>query len=121
MDSTQAMKIRRDLEQAARAKDFSDDAECGRMINVLRKDLYSSGLASQLVLAEQATNSAAPALAREIQESVSKLQSSYHSGNRALAEQQSMHLNSLIGRAFRDRDVEIVDGREDHGGLLRFD
>ncbi|MFF4506567.1 Hsp70 family protein [Streptomyces sp. NPDC001401] len=121
LDSAQAMKIRRDLEQAERAKAFSDEAECERMINVLRKDLFSSGVASQLLLAEQATYSAAPALAREIQDTARKLQSAHHSGNRALTEQHAMHLNNLIGRAFRDRDVESAETYEDHGGLLRFD
>lgn len=123
VDSTQAMKIRRDLEQAERAHGFSDDGECERMINVLRKDLFSSGVASQLVLAERAINSAAPApaLAREIQDAVGKLQSSYHGGNRALTEQQAMHLNNLIGRAFQDRNVESVESHEDHDGLLRFE
>jgi hypothetical protein len=121
MESSQAMKIRRDLEQAEHALGFYDEAECTRMINVLHKDLFSSGAASQLVLAERATDSAAPALAREIQEAVFQLQSSYHSGNRALVEAQAMHLNSLIGRAFRDRNVDSVDDHKDYGGLLSVD
>ncbi|AXK37853.1 Hsp70 family protein [Streptomyces armeniacus] len=119
IEPAQAMKIRRDLDQAQQALNFSDNAECRRMTNVLSSDLFGSGIASQFLLAERAADGAPPEEARKINEAVGNVRRSYLSGQREAASEQARILKMLIARAFQARDVAEVPDEEAHGGLLR--
>ncbi|GAA1365671.1 Hsp70 family protein [Streptomyces beijiangensis] len=121
IDPAQTLTIRRHLEQAERALHFSDDTECQRMANVLRKDLYGSGVASQFLLAERATAGAPPETARQLNNAVADVRRSYQAGNSELVGEQTRLLRTLIAQAFTERDVAEVDDAVDFDGLLRID
>ncbi|MQY12594.1 Chaperone protein DnaK [Streptomyces sp. RB5] len=101
----QTMKIRRDIDQAQHVLNFGDTPECRRMIALLRQDMYSSGIASQFLLAERAADGAPPQLARDINAAVASVQRSYRGGNTEQAAEQARLLKALVARVFVQRSV----------------
>ncbi|MGH4023128.1 MAG: Hsp70 family protein [Pseudonocardiaceae bacterium] len=120
IEPTQVMKIRRDLDQAEQALIFSDSKECERMTNVLYRYIYDSGLASQLYVAEQTANGAAPEVSREINHAISTLQQSFHQGRRDQVEEQARFLRLMVAKAREERAAVIRDA-EDYGYALILD
>ncbi|HYS37956.1 MAG TPA: Hsp70 family protein [Pseudonocardiaceae bacterium] len=119
IEPAQAMKIRRDLDQAQKALVMSDSAECRRMANLLQQYLFDSGVASQLYLAERAVEGAPPQVAKDINQAAALVQESYRQGKRDMAVEQTRVLRLLVATALEQSQVhEIVDA-EDHGGMLR--
>jgi molecular chaperone DnaK len=119
IEPAQAMKLRRDLDQAQQALNTASDAECRRMTNVLQADVFSSGLATQLFLAERATDGATPAVTSEINRAVGSLQTSFQQGDRERVNDQAKQLKLLVNKALQERDVGELADAEDYGGLLR--
>ncbi|MGH3941982.1 MAG: Hsp70 family protein [Pseudonocardiaceae bacterium] len=119
IEPMQLMKIRRDLEQAQQAQSFSDDAECQRMINILHQDRYNSGLATQLLLAERATDGATPEVARDINQAVASLQQSFQRGRHDQVGEQARILKVLVARARVDRRVAEIPDETSSDGLLK--
>jgi molecular chaperone DnaK len=121
VDPAPAMKIRRNLDQAqqALASPYADPAECRRMANLLQSDIFNAGLATQLFMAERASDGAPPAVAAEIQHAVSTIQTHVRQNDRQLANEQARVLKALVAKAMKDRDVDEIADVEDYGGLLR--
>ncbi|MDJ1137449.1 Hsp70 family protein [Streptomyces iconiensis] len=119
IEPAQAMKITRDLDAAQQALSTQDAAECKRMSNVLRSDLFGSGLASQFFLAERAVDGASAPVARSINAAVADVQRSFQQGNRQLVEEQALALRALVAKALEAREVAEVGDAETYEGLLR--
>jgi molecular chaperone DnaK len=119
IEPAQAMKLRRDLDQAQQALIYSSDAEYRRMTNVLEADVFGSGLATQLFLAERATDGATPVVTSEINRAVSSLQALFQQGDRERVNNQARQLKLLVNKALQEREVGEVADAEDYGGLLR--
>ena len=119
LDPAQAMKIRGDLERAQNTLVFSDPAECRRMTSVLTSDVFGSGLASQLYVAERATERANATEAAQINQAITALQQSYHHGRRDAVTEQAQALKVMVAKVGREYQVPEIADAEDHGGLLR--
>jgi molecular chaperone DnaK (HSP70) len=121
LDPAPAMKLRRDLDQAqqALASPYADPAECRRIANLLQSDVFTSGLATQLFLAERATEGATAKQTQEINRAVTAIQASYQHDRRT-AEEQGRVLRALLASTFKERDdIDEIADAEDYGGLLR--
>jgi len=121
LDPAPAMKIRRDLDQAqqALASPYADPTECRRLTNLLQSDVFSSGLATELFLAERVTDGATPRQTQEINRAVTAIQTTFHHDRRT-ADEQARVLKALVASALRERDyVDEIADAEDYGGLLR--
>ncbi|HEX4700803.1 MAG TPA: Hsp70 family protein, partial [Pseudonocardiaceae bacterium] len=119
IEPAQAMKIRRDLDQAQKALIMSDSAECRRMANLLHRYLFDSGIASQLQLAERAADGAPPAVAKEINQAITAVQESHRQGQRDRAIEQTRVLKLLVATTLEQRRVSEVSDAENLGSLLR--
>jgi molecular chaperone DnaK (HSP70) len=119
IEPAQAMKIRSDIEKAETASIMSDSAECRRMANVLHRHLYDSGIASQLQLAERAADGAPPTVAKEINEAITSVRSSYRQGQRQRAAEQARVLKLLVASALEERSVSEVADAEHFDSVLR--
>ncbi|GAA4744727.1 Hsp70 family protein [Actinomycetospora chibensis] len=119
LDATQTMKINADLERAQNALVFSDPAECRRMISVLESDIFATGLASQLYLAERAAERASPADAEQINQAIARLQKEYLGGRRDAAVDEAQVLKVMTAKIWQQHQVGAIEDAEDFNGLLR--
>ena len=119
IEPVQGMKIKRDIERAQQALGYSDEAEQRRMTNVLWSDVFNCGIATQLYLAERATDGVSAQLSQQINEAANLVRSSFIRGDRDRADAQVRVLKVLVAKALRERDdVQELDV-DDAEGLLR--
>ncbi|GDY31985.1 Hsp70 family protein [Gandjariella thermophila] len=116
---SQAMKIQGDLERAQQTLVFSDPAECRRMISVLQSDLFGSGLASQLYIAERAADRATATDAQQINQAVAALQQSFQQGKQEAVAEQAQVLKLMVAKVGQQYEVAEVGDAEDFAGLLK--
>jgi molecular chaperone DnaK len=121
IESNQAMKIRRDLDQAEQARIISDSAECQHLTNVLHRYMLDSGLASQLYVAEHAANGAAPEVSGVINQAIRNLQQSFHKGRRDQVEEQRRLLMVMVAKVREDRATAILDDEDFDSFLRKYD
>jgi molecular chaperone DnaK len=119
LDPSQAMKIRGDLERARQTLVFSDPAECRRMISVLESDIFGSGLASELYLAERAADRAGAGDAQQINQAIAKVQQAFQQGRRDVVVEQAQVLKLLVARVHQQSEVAEIRDAEDFAGLLK--
>ncbi|MEU6860570.1 Hsp70 family protein [Glycomyces sp. NPDC046736] len=116
----QAVKIRADLDRAQEALMFDDKDECKRMVDVLNRDVFGSGLATQLYLAERAAAQANTDEARSINDSIARLQQAHLKGNATTVHEQSRALNAMVNKVHRENAaVQQIEDADDLGGILR--
>jgi molecular chaperone DnaK (HSP70) len=119
LDPSQAVKIRGDLDRAEQTLVFSDPAECQRMISVLQSDIFGSGIASQLYIAERAAERATPADAQQINQAIVTLQQSHAQGRREAVVEQAQMLKLMVAKVGQQYDVAEIGDAEDFAGLLK--
>ncbi|MGH8876238.1 MAG: Hsp70 family protein [Stackebrandtia sp.] len=120
LDPAQAMKLQGDLDRAQQTLVFSDPAECRRMASVLEADIFGSGVASQLYVAELAANRASASDAQAINQSMSALQDSYRQGKQQAVLEQVQTLRAIVAQVNKQvSDVTEVGDAQNFAGLLR--
>jgi hypothetical protein len=114
-------KLQLDLEKAGRLlSGFKDEGEGRRLKRVLEMTVFSSGLATELFLADSATEGAPPELAKALNEAASLVRQSYDARDRETLAEQSRLLKALVAQIRDQRaGVALIGDREDYGGLLR--
>ncbi|RRR98652.1 Hsp70 family protein [Glycomyces terrestris] len=116
----QAAKIRSDLDRAEEALMIDNPDECRRMVDVLNRDIFGSGLATQLYLAERAASQASKRDADSINESIAKIQEAHTRGSDAVVHDQARALKTMINRVYRENaGVQQIEDADDLGGILR--
>ncbi|HEX3790979.1 MAG TPA: Hsp70 family protein [Pseudonocardiaceae bacterium] len=119
LDPTQTIKIRADLDRAQQTLVFSDPAECRRMISVLKADIFNSGLAAQLYVAERAADRATAEDAREINQAITTLQQSHQQGRPDEVAAQAQRLKAMVAKVRGQYDVAEISDAEQFDGLLK--
>lgn len=118
LEPPQAMKIRGDLDRTNQTLTLSEPAECRRMLAILEWDLFNSGLASSLYLAERATARAAKDEARKLIQTVESVRAAFRDGRRSVVHEQARVLKVLVADSL-NRHVPEVPDAEDYAGLLK--
>ncbi|MFI0409328.1 Hsp70 family protein [Actinomadura sp. 3N508] len=118
MNHAQVTKINRDCERALDALQNGDSTDYRRLADILYTDLLDSGIASELLVAEVATNNAAPETGRRIGESIKAVQQCLREGRQEQAEEQARILKALVAKARKDR-VQANHGAQNYDGLLK--
>jgi molecular chaperone DnaK len=120
MEPVQSAKVRRALDNAKRLLVYPDEGEGRRLIHTLEKEVFNAGLATQLFLADRATDGAPPEIAKKINHAAAVVRQSHERGDRALAAEQVRVLKAMVAQAIQDRvSVKEIADQEDYGGLLR--
>jgi len=122
METNQTMRLQREIDAAERLlQDRSPDEEEGRhRTRVIEEAIFSSGLATQLYLADRATDGASPELSAAINEATAAVRESYDRGQRDQATRQAAQLKAIVGQVLQQRsDIQEVADQADYGGLLR--
>lgn len=120
METGEGTKLQRDLERAQQILVFPDEVEGRRMNRLLQMDLFNSGVATQLYLADRATEGAPPDEARKIRDSARTVRDSYERGDRARGGEQARLLKVLVAKTLERRTgIREIADQEDYGGLLR--
>ncbi|THV39834.1 Hsp70 family protein [Glycomyces buryatensis] len=120
LDPSQAMKIESDLNRAEQTLMLSDPEECRRMTDVLNRDIFGAGLATQLYLAERAASQASPEDAQRINHSVASLQKAHLEGRTGTVQQQSQALNAMLAKVRQESaSLREVEDAENFDGMLR--
>lgn len=120
IEPVQAIKVRRDIEQAQRAAAMGDSGEYKRLTELLLDDVFHQcGLASQFRQAELASEGAPPDTVRQINEAVDFVKQAHRQGNRVQTAQQARNLRSLVAVAQAERRVRSLPDRPDYGGILQ--
>jgi molecular chaperone DnaK len=122
METNQTMRLQREMDAAERLlQDRSPDEEEGRhRTRVIEEAIFSSGLATQLYLADRATDGASPELSAAINEATAAVRESYDRGQRDQASRQAAQLKAIVAQVLQQRsDIQEVADQADYGGLLR--
>ncbi len=120
LEPQQALKIRTDLDRAAQASTFSEPAEYRRAAAVLEADLFNSGIASSLYLAERAAERAATSEeARQINQTVHSVRTAFREGKRTVVHEQARVLKVLVANSLNRHEVPELPDPEDYAGLLK--
>ena len=121
MEPHQSMKLQRDVERAQRLlASPADQAEGPRMDKIVYTAVMSCGVATQLYLADRATDGAPPEIASKINQSATLVRQSYETGDRARAAEQARLLKVLVAQTLKQRQaVGEIGDRTDFKGLLR--
>ncbi|MCX4670795.1 Hsp70 family protein [Streptomyces sp. NBC_01381] len=120
VEPVQAMKVRRDIEQAQQAAAMGDSGEYKRLTELLLDDVFHQcGLASQFRQAELASEGAPRDTVRQINEAVDIVKQAHRQGNRVQTAQQARNLRSLVAVAQAERRVQSLPDRPDYGGILQ--
>ncbi|HEX4224700.1 MAG TPA: Hsp70 family protein [Pseudonocardiaceae bacterium] len=120
LDPSQALAISRDLERADQALTFAEPAERRRMLAVLESDLFNSGLASALYLAERAADHAATtADARQINDTVRSVRDAFREGKHNVVYEQERVLKVLVANSLNREPVTEIPDADDYAGLLK--
>jgi molecular chaperone DnaK len=119
LDPPQAMKIRDDLDRSAQVLMFAEPAECRRMLAILESDLFNSGLASALHLADRAAEQATAADARQINQTVASVREAFRDGKRGVVHEQARVLKVLVANSLNRQEVAEIHDAEDYAGLLK--
>ncbi|GAA4232482.1 hypothetical protein GCM10022254_32450 [Actinomadura meridiana] len=118
LDPPQAMKIRADLDLAQQTILFAEPAERRRMLSVLESDLFNSGPASALLLADHAAERATGDEAIRLNQTIASVKNAHREGRRSVVDEQVRYLRVLVS-AIRNQDVPEIPDAEDYAGLLR--
>jgi molecular chaperone DnaK len=122
MEMSQAMRLRREIEAAERllAEHAPDEEQARHQARVIETAIFSSGLATQLFVANQATDGAPPELSAQINEVAAAVRQSWEREQKDVASRQAAQLRTLVARAMQPRDdIKEVADQADYGGLLR--
>lgn len=122
MEMSQAMRLRREIEVAEQllAEREPDEEQARHQARVIETAIFSSGLATQLFVANQATDGAPPELSAQINEVAAAVRQSWERNQKDVAGRQAAQLRTLVARAVQPRDdIKEVADQEDYGGLLR--
>ncbi len=120
MEVSQQMKLQGVIERAQRLLAYPDEKEGRRMIRMLQMEVFSSGLATQLFLADQATEGVPPEEAAAIRRAATEVRQSHDRGERDRVVQQVRLLKIMVAKALERRTgIKEITDREDYGGLLR--
>jgi molecular chaperone DnaK len=119
LDPPQAMKVRADLDRTAQVLMFAEPAECRRMLAILESDLFNSGLASALLLGDNAAERATGPEARQLNQTVASVKEAFHDGKRNVVHEQARVLRVLVANILNRQDVAEIHDEEDYAGLLK--
>jgi molecular chaperone DnaK len=119
LDPPQAMKVHADLDRAKQAMMFSEPVECRRMLAILESDLFNSGLASALLLADHAAERATGDEARQLNQTVASVKDAFHDGKRSVVQEQARVLRVLVANILNRQEVAEIHDAEDYAGLLK--
>jgi molecular chaperone DnaK len=120
MEIGEATKVQRDLERAQQILVFPDEIEGRKMKRLLQMDVFNAGVATQLYLADKATDGAPPEEARKIHDAARTVRESYERGDRARGAEQARLLKVLVAKTLERRTgIKEIADQEDYGGLLR--
>lgn len=118
LNPSQAIKIRADLERAQQTITFGEPAERRRMLSILESDLFNSGPASALLLADHAAERATGDDAVRLNQTIASVKNAHRDGKQGVVEEQVRALRVLVA-SVRNQDVPEVPDAEDYAGLLR--
>lgn len=122
MEMSQAMRLRHEIETAEKllAEREPDEEQARHQSRVIETAIFSSGLATQLFVANQATDGAPPELSAQINEVAAAVRQSWERNQKEVAGRQAAQLRTLVARAVQPRqDIKEVADQDDHGGLLK--
>ncbi len=120
MEIGEATKLQRDLERAQQVLVFPDEVEGRRMNRLLQMDTFNAGVATQLFLADRATDGAPPEEALKIREAARAVRELYERGDRVRGAEQARLLKVLVAKSLERRGgIKEIADQEDYGGLLR--
>ena len=115
------MKLERDVQQARQVLQFPDEEEGLRLIRVLQTVIFSSGLATQLFLADLSHDGIPQDLSQKIADATNKVRDSFKSGDRANLNAQASILKTIVAQAVKQRtDVEEIHDTSNNRRLLRY-
>ena len=119
LEPAQVKKTEADIAKARRAY-AENNALVGKQVTqALRMTILGSGVASQLFLAERATEGADQKTAETLARAAKELKDAHRSGDRKRVEQISMGLQIAVARLFQERAQQTGQGAQDYDGLLR--
>jgi hypothetical protein len=114
------MKIDGDLKRTDQVLTFAEPAECRRMLDVLESDLFNSGLASALYLADHAAERAStPEERRRIKQTIQSVRDAFREGKRSVVHEQTRVLKVLVANSLNRQEVAEIQDAEDYRGLLK--
>jgi len=120
MDVNQRRRVENDLKRAQELMFFPDEVEGKRAIQLLQMHVFNSGLASQVYLAERATDGAEPEVAHRIGQALTEIRRAHSIGDTARVQAVTNVLRPAVAQAMQRRTgIEALETQEDFGGLLR--
>jgi molecular chaperone DnaK (HSP70) len=119
LDPPQAMKVTDDVARAEQVLIFAEPGECRRMLAVLESDLFSSGLASALYLADRAAERASVAEKEQIGQTIRSVRAAHRDGRRGVVQEQVRVLKVLVANSLNRQEVAEIHDAEDYAGLLK--
>jgi molecular chaperone DnaK (HSP70) len=119
LQPAQEMKVRKDLDDTAQILMFAEPAECRRMIAILDSDMFNSGLASSLHLADRVAERATGTDARQLTDSIDSVRQAFRDGKHEVVHEQARVLKVLVASRLYREDVPEIPDAEDFAGLLK--
>lgn len=120
MDVNQRRRVENDLKRAQELMFFPDEVEGKRTIQLLQMHVFNSGLASQIYLAERATDGAEPEVAHRIGLALNEIRRAHSVGDSTRVQAVTNVLRPAVAQAMQRRTgIEALETQEDFGGLLR--
>jgi molecular chaperone DnaK (HSP70) len=120
MEPNDQIKLRGDIERAEKLLVYPDKVEATKITRLLQMHSFNSGLATQLFLADRATNGVAPDRAQQINEAAKAVRQSFNEGDRNRVAEQARLLKVLVAKALESQHgVSEIHDREDYRGLLK--
>ncbi|WP_103339969.1 Hsp70 family protein [Amycolatopsis sp. CA-126428] len=119
LDPEQKKKVTGDVTQAEQALIFAEPGECRRMLAVLESDLFSSGLASALYLADRAAARAGKAEKEQLGQTIRSVRDAHSEGRQGVVKEQVRVLKVLVANSLNRQEVAEIHDAEDYAGLLK--
>ncbi|MET9265625.1 Hsp70 family protein [Amycolatopsis sp. NPDC004079] len=120
LEPEQATKVAGDLAHASEALTFGEPVECRRIAAVLQSDLFSSGVASSLYLAQRAADQTRDKGEQDqLNQAIQAVQQAHRDGKHTLVTDQARVLKVLVANSMRRDEVDDVQDAEDFAGLLK--
>jgi molecular chaperone DnaK len=119
MEANQRQRVEDDIKHAQQLLFFPDEVEGRRMVKMLQRHVFNSGLASQIFLAEHMMDRAEPDVSRRIGEAINEIRKAHTSGDMVRVQAITNALRPLVAQVMARRTgIKELDP-ENYGGLLR--
>ncbi len=123
MEASETVQFKRHVDQAMQVLGFSDEMEGRRLNRLLQVDLFNSGLATQLFLADRVADSGttSPEESKRLRRASDLVRKSFEQGDREAAKEQTQVLRVMVAKSVESRaGIQEIADQEDYGGLLRW-